>query len=293
MKKQVYHYLQTFWLLTQSDLWTFVIPNTAFGIFGGLAGPILTTNFHREPWTVLTRAPLVVAWNWLNLSIFNLANQRLPDSVAEDFINKPWRPIPAGRMSTIQMRRVLLATIPTVSLINYVWLGAWKETIALICLTWMYNDLRGGDENFVLRNFIIGTAFGLYNSGSLQVACSSHHTLHARGRMWVGVISTVVFSTMHIQDLQDVTGDKLRGRRSAPLILGDSVARWTLAISIPIWSFLCPLYLGMPWFGFLAPGFVGGIIILRLFLRRGPREDCMSWYTWAFWMILLYMLPAI
>lgn len=32
----IMHGLQTFWLLTESDFWTFVIPNTAFGIFGAL-----------------------------------------------------------------------------------------------------------------------------------------------------------------------------------------------------------------------------------------------------------------
>jgi 4-hydroxybenzoate polyprenyltransferase len=39
---------------------------------------------------------LAVAWTWLHLITFNFSNQYR--SVAEDKLNKPWRPIPAGRI---------------------------------------------------------------------------------------------------------------------------------------------------------------------------------------------------
>lgn len=284
------HGLQTFWLLTESDFWTFVIPNTAFGIFGALAGPVLTTNKPTNFSVILVRIPCVLAWNWLNLFVFDLANQRSPDSVTEDSLNKPWRPIPAGHVTPAQMRRLLLAALPVVQAINF-FLGAWQETSLLFGLTWMYNDLRGGDDSFLLRNMIISVAYGLYNGGSLRVACSAGHTLHETGFQWVFIITAIIFSTMHIQDLKDVAGDQARNRQSAPLVLGDSVARWTIAVPILAWSVFCPLYLRLGLLDFVLPVTVGGYVSLRTLWMRDPQADRMSWYIWAFWLISLYILP--
>ena len=64
--------------ITESDFLTIFLPNTAFGILGALSGPILTTNPSPDPRTILLRIPFVLAWNWLNLLIFDLANQRTP-----------------------------------------------------------------------------------------------------------------------------------------------------------------------------------------------------------------------
>lgn len=282
--------IHTFWLLTKSDFWTFVIPNTAFGVLGALAGPVLTTRKTTNVSAVITRIPYVLIWNWLNLAVFDLANQRSPDSVTEDSLNKPERPIPAGHITPEQMRGLLLATLPIV-LAASVSLGPWQETSLLFSLTWMYNDLRGGEENFVLRNIIIGLAFGLYNAGSLRVACGAGHTLHETGLHWVCIISAIVFSTMHIQDFKDTVGDKARNRHSAPLILGDSVSRWTIAVPILLWSIMCPLYLRLGLLAFVLPVTIGAYVAFRTLWMRNSQADRVSWYIWAFWLISLYALP--
>ena len=203
--------------LFEYHAWTFVIPNTAFGIFGALASHVLTTNKPTNFSVILIRIPCVLAWNWLNLFVFDLANQRSSDSVTEDSLNKPWRPIPARHVTPAQMRRLLLAALPVVQAINF-FLGGWQETSLLFGLTWMYNDLRGGDDSFLLRNMIISLAYGLYSGGSLRVACSAGHTLHETGFRWVFIITAIIFSTMHIQDLKDVAGDQARSRQSAPVL---------------------------------------------------------------------------
>lgn len=49
---------------------------------------------------------------------------------------------------------------------------------------------------------------------------------------------------MHSQDMKDQDGDRSRGRRTAPIVLGDVVARSTIAISF--WSVVdyLPMVLG-------------------------------------------------
>ncbi|KAL2045991.1 hypothetical protein ABVK25_011880 [Lepraria finkii] len=81
-------------------------------------------------------------------------------------INKPWRPLPTGRISQRQTRYLMLIAMPLVLLLDSV-LSVWKETALLFNLTWIYNDLRGGDDSWLVRNLVIAFAFFL---GSLKVA---------------------------------------------------------------------------------------------------------------------------
>lgn len=287
-----FRWVGIFWLFTESDFATFVIPDTVFGIFGALAGPLLTNNTSPDLLEILARVPRVLLYNWANLLIFDLANQRLPEAVEEDAWNKPWRPLPSGRITMAGTRRLLLASLPVVLAINWA-LGAWEETALLFVLTWMYNDLKGGDEDFVIRNLIIGLAFGLYNGGALKIACGPDQSITTPGYCWVVLISCVIFTTMHVQDMKDQAGDKTRGRRSAPLVLGDAPARWTIAIPIVIWSVVCPLFLSVGPVGYLVTCVLGFLIVARIFVWRSTDADRKTWQLWTAWTALLYLLPVI
>jgi 4-hydroxybenzoate polyprenyltransferase len=56
------------------------------------------------------------------------------------------------------------------------------------------------------------------------------------------IISALIFSTVHLQDMLDQPGDAKRGRRTVPLVWGDGVARWTIAIPILGWGVWCPIF---------------------------------------------------
>jgi 4-hydroxybenzoate polyprenyltransferase len=116
----------------------------AVGTFSALAGPALTSNEAPSLSHILSRIPLVFLWNWLNLIVFNIANQRLPDSVLEDQINKPWRPIPSNRLTSNEARQLLLYVLPC-SLCLLYFIGPFEDALWMVVLTWMYNDLGGAD----------------------------------------------------------------------------------------------------------------------------------------------------
>ncbi|KAF1975732.1 hypothetical protein BU23DRAFT_632428 [Bimuria novae-zelandiae CBS 107.79] len=86
-RRPISYHLYTIWLITCNDLKSIVLPETAFGIFSSLATS-LTTNPDPKVSEVLYRIPHVVMWNWLNVLLFDIANQRLPDSIVEDRVNK-------------------------------------------------------------------------------------------------------------------------------------------------------------------------------------------------------------
>ena len=147
---------------------------------------------------------MVLLWTWVNVLIFDLANQRLPNSIIEDAINKSWRPIPAGMLSAAQARRLLLGNIPVVFFITF-YIGGMEETVAMFVLTWMYNDLGGADESYVVRNFINALGFVCYSSGATRVACGhGQYFLNDEAYQWLVIIGGIVFTTLQAQDMGNV-----------------------------------------------------------------------------------------
>lgn len=198
------------WEFTESNFGTFVLPNTAFGMLGALVPSLLVDCPTRgSPLVILRRLPIVVTFNWYNVLIFDLANQRLPESIREDSLNKPWRPIPTGKVTAEQTRRAMLVAIPIALACNYS-LGVWEQGLLIQLLIWLYNDLMGGDE--LVRDLIISIAYGMFNSGSLEIAVGGGNKgcISQQGVAWTAVISGVILTTMQVQDLKDQAGDRTR-----------------------------------------------------------------------------------
>ncbi|KAI2778582.1 hypothetical protein F4815DRAFT_476693 [Daldinia loculata] len=124
--KKVQKALVLFWLFTVDDAGTFVIPNVVFGLCSALSAPVLATP-QNDAASILVRLPRVIFFNWSNLLIFDLANQRLPESAQEDALNKPWRPAPGGLVTSAQIRRAMLVWIPIVLITNHIF-GVGTET---------------------------------------------------------------------------------------------------------------------------------------------------------------------
>ena len=282
--------IYTLWMFTESNFSTFVLPNTAFGMFGAMAGPLLTTDESPSVTAIVQRLPLVILFNWSNVLIFDLANQRHPESVKEDLANKPWRPLPTGRVSPEQTRRLMLIAVPLVLGWNALF-GVWKETALLFILTWLYNDLGGGDE--IIRDVIIATAFALYNRGSLKMATSPQTDINERGHTWIAIISAVILTTMQVQDLKDQAGDRGRGRRTLPLVLGHTFSRWTIAAFVGVWSCYCAFFWNLgPW-AYVLPLTLAVLIAVRVVRRQKPKEDGATWKLWCLWTAVLYLLPLV
>ena len=110
--------MHTIWLFTLNDLKLIVCPETAFAIFSALSGDSLTTNATPGLFDILGRLPSILLWNWANLLLFDVANQRLPQSILEDTVNKPWRPLPSKRLTDDEARHILLVLVPMVFLVS-------------------------------------------------------------------------------------------------------------------------------------------------------------------------------
>lgn len=281
------------WEFTRSNFNTFVVPNTAFGVLGALV-PAFTADA-RPPTVqeVLLRLPVILAFNWYNVLVFDLGNQRAPESVTEDKLNKPWRPIPTGKVTPTQARRALIALIPVSMGLNYA-LGVWDQAVLIPILSYLYNDLGGGDE--ILRDPIISGAYAVANTASLRIAIGgvgSAGNVTPEALRWVAMVSGVIVTTMQVQDLKDKAGDRTRGRRTIALLVGDGFSRACVAVFVGFWSLVCTRFWGLgPLVFALVPGGCGLNVIRRVLLKRTPREDSRTWKWWCLWTVTLYSLPV-
>ncbi|KAK0671264.1 UbiA prenyltransferase family-domain-containing protein [Cercophora samala] len=279
------------WQFTENDFPTFILPNSAFGIFGALAGPRLFSDETGPTVSeVLWRVPIVILYNWYMTFIFDLANQRGADSVEEDRINKPWRPIPSGYATMEHARILLLSSIPLAMAMNW-YLGVFFEGIWILVLVWMYNDLRGGDH--MLRDPLIAAGSLGFNGGSLRLAGGVGRTVNDEGHLWTVMIAAVILTTGYIQDLKDQVGDKLRERKSVPILIGDGLCRVVIAAFILSWSFACAYFWRLKLWAFVVPVLLGAGIGMNGLLKRNREADYATWRTWCFWLIVLFTLPTL
>jgi len=146
-----YHQAYSLWLFTYSDLKTIVGPKTTFGLCSSLSAEIFGVS-PKSTRLILARTPLILLWTWINLLPFAIDNQRQPLAIHEDGINKPWRPMPSGRVSPQQAKRWMLGLYPAAIVFSFCF-GGLRQCVVLILLGLWYNDLSGADKNPMIRNF--------------------------------------------------------------------------------------------------------------------------------------------
>lgn len=171
--------------------------------------------------------------------------------------------------------------------------GLWEETLLLFAAQWMYNDLGGCDAHYVVRNFLIAVGYGLYSSIALRSMLEPGYDLTPKGMHWLGLITFVMFTTQHICDIKDVEGDRLRGRRSAPVVLGEANCRWSVALPVLVCSAGCVKSIGLGWKSYAMTMGVGGIVAVRTIAYRNVKADRLTWKIWAAWTCVLFVLPLV
>ena len=281
-------FLCTLWLFTFSDLKTVIFPQLTFGLSNALSGLFVD---HSDPdiSKILYRLPQLIIWLWLHLLVEVIANQRLPHSIMEDAINKPWRPLPAARLTADEARKLLLFLVPLVLLCASVW-GTSTISGALLLATWMYNDLGGADENFFTRNVLNAVGLSLFGAGATTIAAGKHN-LNERLSLWLGILAGVITCTVHVQDLPDLHGDAARGRRTLPLMYGQWTARLSISFGIMVWSLICPAFWHVQFLAYVPSVFLGSVLAVRTIFLWEVKANQITWRLWCAWMMVLYLLP--
>ncbi|KAI7776262.1 UbiA prenyltransferase family [Diaporthe eres] len=292
------YHAQTLWLFTFSDLKTIAIPSTVAGISNAVSAPMYGIATAHDPLRVIWRGPLVFLWVWTNLLPFDINNQRTPPAIAEDSINKPWRPMPRGRLSPVQAKVAMLCLYLVAQLVSLSLGCGLRQSVGLVILGTWYNNLGGADSHPIIRNLINALGYLCFISGAMEVALGGPIPLSTSGPQsrllwWFGVLGGVILTTVHAQDMADQEGDALRGRWTIPLVIGDGPARWTIATTMMFWAYICPAM----WRGSaLSRALTVALSILvgvRILMRRSGPSDKKTFVIWNVWVSTLYILPLL
>ncbi|KAL9577706.1 MAG: hypothetical protein Q9212_006194, partial [Teloschistes hypoglaucus] len=247
--------LRTLWLFTKADVKNVIVPTTVFAFCCGFA----QTTQQSSPvgGTVndcllgqLKRMPYVIAWTWTKLLVADISNQRFPTAVLEDKANKPWRPLPSQRITSDESRRLLLRLVPLIFL--FAWhLDTFRESAVFTIFVWLYNDLGGSGESAAIRNalnavgltaLLVGATGIVIRGSSSGAGGDSVPQLSSHTWAWLGIVASMVFTMVQVQDLADQAGDLLCRRKTMPLAYGETFTRWVSAVLILIWAFVCPRF---------------------------------------------------
>lgn len=297
-KRNLNFHLYTLLLFTKSDFKTVVFPQSIFAVAVALSGvaasPEARTATHV--WAVLSRVPHMAFWIWVHLLLEDLANQRQPQSISEDAINKPWRPLPSGRISQTESLMLLQAGVPALALASLA-LSAFTPSATFMTLVWLYNDLEGSSTGPILRNVV--NAAGLcclgWGGHTVLMGKDSGQQIHwsQDWRLyWMLTTAGAIATTVHAQDMPDMKGDRARQRKTFPLLYGERLARWTLAVLVLLWSVILPMSCNVqnPTVRFISLGVGSSISVLTTLYQHEP-SDKLVWNLWCFWLAGLYLLP--
>ncbi|KAL8728063.1 MAG: hypothetical protein Q9166_005663 [cf. Caloplaca sp. 2 TL-2023] len=282
------------WLFTVSDLKTILGPSLIFGTSNALAVanydlgiPIL-----RNGLEIGLRTPLVVLWIWINLLPFTINNQTAADAIEEDRINKPWRTLPTGRMTPSQAKCLMLALYP-LALVTTFLTGGLRQSIGLVFFGIWYNNFAGGDGSCLVRNMINAYGYVCFTSGAMEVAIGAALPLEMRLWQRFGIIAGIVFSTVHLQDMYDQKGDRIKGRRTVPLVVGDGRARWSIGLAMIFWGYVCPVYWRAGILVATSSIVLASTVAARGLLLRSVDSDRLTFKLWNAWMTLVFVMPLV
>ncbi|KAJ5787636.1 hypothetical protein N7457_002626 [Penicillium paradoxum] len=301
--KSVLYHVYTMWLFVFSDLKTIVVPSTIFGIANTwsaskydlhVPGALMFPHNVSDMAELIGRALILLSWLIMNFLPFAINNQRGERAVAEDRLNKPWRPFPCGRISHQSGTRLMVALYVLAPIYSLVFTGGLRHALALIWLGVWYNNWGGADKNPFVRNTINALGYTCFTSGAMEVASGgSSLPLSPFGLLgqWHLVLIGVILSTVHLQDMSDQAGDAGRGRCTAPLVWSDNTARWTIFVPMVFWGLCCPILWDVPWGWFIASTALAWLVAARTLFVRDVGGDKRTFQLWNCWIVVIYMLP--
>jgi 4-hydroxybenzoate polyprenyltransferase len=290
------YHLETLFLLTSDQVLDTVIPGTAFGLSAAVSGPILNLP-SQSIFTITQRLPAVWLWLWLMSLQFCLQNQWHTNSIEEDLINKPWRPLPAKRLTQKQAIWLLLVTYVLNAVMSW-HLGVLYIHFAWIILGTIYNDFSGGDHSGLLRNGFCGALGCCVYGSALSIALGHRVEMSWKAWQWTLMMTFgIIGTTIHTQDFRDEVGDRARGRKTLVLEMGRMPAAWSVIVAVAFWSVCAPLvFFESAWItGTVLMVFAGHLVTVSFQTMGGfeAKRDRRMYKIWCLWIGICCGIPAL
>lgn len=272
---------QISYLSMNSDLWTTIFP-------GLMIVQAALAHVAMPVWKIplLMLAAFVLSWlQFYSVALFEQSKTR-----AEDLLNKPWRPLPAGLSSYAGFRsRSFVFGASYLVLGTLLGAGWWCLALASICFL--------HSQAWLSR---------LWWAKSLLPALGTLAMLSALWRViapftpevwrWMAGMLVLAAATIHVQDLRDLDGDRAVGRRTLPMLIGDRRTRIGLAASfllMPIagrWLMqVGPGSSGAVWLCYAVTSVLCWRLAWRVWNLRGAEQDHRTYRCWEYWYTAMFV----
>jgi len=174
------YHARTIYLFTKSDLITTLIPVVSRFVIRA----ILLNWFPHQTCFAFGAAPLsrskplshaleAVFWMWIHLLGFNLSNQAR-GSITEDQCNKPWRPLPSGRITMANAITLKYFVLALCMIISYGYgLPVFYSSVFLWVCSAVYHE-GYGDQHYISKGILNGLGYSCFAMGELLVAGNFH-----------------------------------------------------------------------------------------------------------------------
>ncbi|KAG9318041.1 hypothetical protein JVU11DRAFT_105 [Chiua virens] len=253
--QELVFWLETIFLFTKSDYKTIFFP-------------VIISACAVSPPTKTSQLVDTAVWVWFHLLQANVSNQTY--SAHEDIVNKPWRPLPSGRISVRATRRFRWA------LLHCHW---WKS----------YTDDIGFSSDPVLKNLMNVGGYLTFESGATLIMSSKAH-FDRTSLIALFVSGLLIFTTIHAQDFADAEGDKLSGRRTLPIVAPEGSRRYILA-ALPLWSIALSALWGLGPLSAIMFLCMGAFVGSQYFRFRDVKHDQASYVLYNVWLLAAHTLP--
>ncbi|KAF8870377.1 UbiA prenyltransferase family-domain-containing protein [Infundibulicybe gibba] len=275
---KIKHFTNIAFLFTRSDLKTVVLPVTVFSAVSKMNSATYSHQYMG----------MSILWTWIHLLHFCISNQ--VSSITEDAANKPWRPIPSGRITPSQASMIQWLLGPFCVFISLYWNVSYAST-ALLLATWMYNDC-GLHDHWLGKSSLTSIGYMSFNLGAAMISNSekSGDTAFHTTKSFL-VMGLVILTTAHAGDFSDIVGDQRMKRQTLPLTY-PKMARVSLAVSLSLWSIYGWYYYGGRSNLWLFFPLFGIILAWRFWAFRFPRDDQTSANMYQMWLAVMHLLLA-
>ncbi|KZV95924.1 hypothetical protein EXIGLDRAFT_609893 [Exidia glandulosa HHB12029] len=278
LAKLGYH-AHTLFLFTYSDYKTIFIP---VSVFAAATAPVSS----------ITRFGTALIWLWLHLLQFDVSNQYT--TAKEDAANKPWRPMPSGRLSREHATVLRWSLLIACNLLS-ITIATCAGTPDVICISTAmsiailaHNEV-GLAQNWLGKNVCCAVGYMVLEAGTTLIT-STTLSLSDDAKLSILISALVIASTIQVQDFPDVEGDLAMGRKTFPIAF-PRFSRLATSVTLAAWS------LAMGWIWQLHQvmhvtiSSLGLWVAIRVLLGGGPAYDRVTYVHYNLWLVASHLLP--
>jgi 4-hydroxybenzoate polyprenyltransferase len=267
------------WLFISADRWTTIFPATCF---------VMAAVVHARLPAPEAAVALVsgAVYFWLFVYEHTLANQLV--GLEEDRVNKPFRPLVTGQSSIRGARLRLYAVRVLFPLYGYA-LGVLEWALMWQVLSVLQHQYGWG-RHWLGRNLYAGLGV----IAQLAAAWQMVTVITPGAWRWIATLTVTVTMLMSVQDLRDMSGDRVVRRSTMPLVFGETRTRVFLSTGFAAGPLAIHYFLKEPagrhWWVTATDVALGALSLLlsvRVMRLRGREHDQRSyrlveqWYTLA------------